>query len=271
MELVSNCELSIEDILEVTKRESINIMNYIHNICVEHDIQYTIFFGTLLGAVRHSGYIPWDDDIDIVLTRPMYNKLMGLLRTLHPEHFILDEFSGRVARLKIKSGVEHKGYLINHICVDLFVADVIPDDSKSFNKYLFKLKLIQGMMKKGKIDWTRYSFKEKILVLGTKILGMFRSNKGLAQEYHKAAGMYSGTEGMNNVVISNATFVSMQKPLPENIFHDFIDYKFEDSVFSGVRNYDKSLSLYYGDYMQLPPESERVPMHINVCKLAKKS
>ncbi len=69
-------KLTNEDI----QRISVDILVYIDKLCREHNIDYSIFYGSLIGVERHKGYIPWDDDLDIVLTRPNYERLLELLK-----------------------------------------------------------------------------------------------------------------------------------------------------------------------------------------------
>lgn len=78
---------------EITKEEQrdvqLGLMSYIDRVCREHGIEYSISAGTLLGSVKYKGYIPWDDDIDMMLTRPNYERLMEVLMGDLPEHFTL--------------------------------------------------------------------------------------------------------------------------------------------------------------------------------------
>ena len=69
-------ELKIKDI----QRISVEILVYIDQICRENQIEYSLFYGSLIGSERHQGYIPWDDDLDIILTRPNYERLIQLLK-----------------------------------------------------------------------------------------------------------------------------------------------------------------------------------------------
>ena len=66
--------------LQELKKIELDIMEYIHGLCVRNNIKYCIGYGTLLGAIRHKGFIPWDDDIDIVMSRPEYNKFVRCMR-----------------------------------------------------------------------------------------------------------------------------------------------------------------------------------------------
>lgn len=78
--------------IEVQQR-AVNILMYIDKICRKNELKYTIFYGSLIGVERHKGFIPWDDDIDIVMPRPDYNKLIDLLKT--DENYTLLAFETR--------------------------------------------------------------------------------------------------------------------------------------------------------------------------------
>ena len=100
-----------------------------HQICTENDIEYSLHGGTLLGAIREKGFIPWDDDADVTITRKNYNKLIQVVKKYEDLNTLFDNSSERLSRLIMKTGDDV-------VWVDIFIYDYISD-----NKLLQKIKI----------------------------------------------------------------------------------------------------------------------------------
>lgn len=121
------------------KTIELELLSYIHNFCVEHDIKYYIAWGTLLGAVRHQGFIPWDDDIDIVLFREDYDKLLSLSNQISEKYYLAsfentEGYQYNFAKLEYKKSelielIYPKG---RHggVYIDIFPLDGVPSERK---------------------------------------------------------------------------------------------------------------------------------------------
>ena len=100
---------------KMTEKEAkqcmINILSYIDNICRKNKINYSIYYGSLIGAIRHKGIIPWDDDIDIILLKEDYDKLIKILKTQNNEYKILDETTDTKCVLPFAKLVNTKTYI----------------------------------------------------------------------------------------------------------------------------------------------------------------
>ena len=123
------------------------ILSYIDEICERHDIQYFAFWGTMLGAVRHKGFVPWDDDMDIIMKRNDYEKFIEIARDELPVGYILlsiyseQEWDTTISRITNSYSIDYneesllKSHGCPYICgIDIFPYDYIPDDKKKFDE-----------------------------------------------------------------------------------------------------------------------------------------
>lgn len=241
----------------------LELMIFTDSVCRKENIQYSLYGGTMLGAVRHKGFIPWDDDADLAMQRSDLNRFKDRVKDyLDGTPFVLCR-NGRVDGISFAEPLSIDGKSIDHICLDIFAIDNVPDDDKLFAKQVFGLKKLQGMMKKGKINWSKYSLKGKILVLGTKILGAFRSEKKLAEQYAALSQKYNNVETKRQFV-SNDLYYIFDTKFDRNLFLETIDMPFETQTFSVFKESDKLLTILYGDYMTPPPPEERIFMHTDI-------
>mgnify|MGYP001025579417 CR=1 FL=1 len=238
----------------------LELLKFTDGVCKAESIKYSLIGGTMLGAVRHCGFIPWDDDADIGMMRDDLNKFKAVVgEYTEGTDFKLCR-NGRVDGVCYAEPQEIDGVKIGHICLDVFAIDNVPDDDKLFDKQVFGLKKLQGMMKKGKVDWKKYSFKGKILVLGTKILGAFKSEEKLVKQYAELSAKYNGTDSARRF-ISNDLFSLFDIKYDRELMAETEDMQFETERFPVFKGYDKILTLDYGDYMTPPPPEERRSSH----------
>lgn len=258
-------ELNIQEI----QAETLKIMKVIHKICIEQNLKYSLFYGTLIGAVRHKGFIPWDDDLDIVMPRGDYEKFT--------EYFIVHEKELTPYKLFSYKTVENYPYVINRICntefrmeaenekdcgmgtfIDVYPLDGAGDGTdKMFNK---KAWFYASMyFSKSRLHYVPVKGFAKTIVKKTAYLfsklsrySSIRSKlKKLANKYP-----YESSEYVAVVAWGNARVF-----YKKSWFDDLSLAKYEDAEFYIPKAYDDCLRLQYGDYMQLPPENERVGHH----------
>lgn len=250
------------------------ILDEIDRICKENNLKYSLAYGTLLGAIRHKGYIPWDDDIDIFLFREDYDKLIALLKDPNvkkQEWFsLLDDTvkdyyypfaKAYDSRTHVKMD-RHKGEM--GIWVDIFPLDSLPRTrffEKPFVLYCSFLRVIclalSTDFKAKTLDtWTRL-YKRFFYVL-VSMMGKKRYCRFVQRVFR----LFSAKK--SNRVASLFFDTKADCVWDRDRLTEFAYYKFENREYMGVKDYDYYLSECYHDYMQLPPEEKRYTHALDV-------
>lgn len=242
-------------------------------VCRENNIQYCISCGTLLGAVRHKGYIPWDDDADIVMLREDYEKFRKVSSKLNPnicyfqDHYNDPEYLWEYGKLRrtntsyIRAGQEHmKGK--TGVFIDVFPLDDIPKSTvgqilNDFYCFFLRKTLYArvGVVNSKGISKMAYSCLNKISVEWV---------------YKRVEAMASKSSNSSDNRVRLFLFTSFGKlykknsikeryGMPKDWFLNRKEYEFEGYKFYGIADYDAFLKYMYGDYMKLPPVEKRQP------------
>jgi lipopolysaccharide cholinephosphotransferase len=237
------------------KTVMVQILKDIDTVCNEHDISYWIDFGTLLGAVRHKGFIPWDDDIDITMPREDYNKFIEVAqKELNNKYFIqLRKTDSNYKRdwLKIRDknsifleygSIKNKDNGKNGIFVDIFPLDRIKKKNKIYFDILRKLYQINPF--KGQFD----SNINKFLHIALSPFYLIRNL------VFRISIKFINPQGSLAIYGLEAWFYHS---FNYNDIFPLTNIEFEGFEFKAPREYKKHLKEYYGNYMELPPEEQR--------------
>lgn len=257
--------------LEEMQKANLEMLHEFDKICKDNNLAYTLVGGTLLGAVRHKGFIPWDDDIDVNMDRSNYEKLIKLYidkKLKLPEGRDLisnrnDTFArhyARYVRHDIKRLAEYaEEEDCPYIGIDIFI-----EDGTYSNKILFRIQVL------------RIKFVRKILLLSLSKPSTSSKGKGIAilkniiRPIFKKIGSMRIARHLENICkavdFEKAKYVAALNGMngkkeiwSKETMLPTIEIDFEDGKFPCYKNYDIYLSNLYGDYMKLPPEEKRIP------------
>jgi len=250
--------------IEELKSLQLDIMDDIHQFCVENDLRYCLAYGSLLGAIRHGGYIPWDDDIDIMMPRADYERFIELYnRNQSPYRMVSFENSpsyalpfGKVhdSRTKINENL-YKGVGTYGIYIDVFPIDGFSNMSiKNKAYYLRRIINIKLASSSGR-SFLKYSLMcvVKLLLLPFGIPFVLRRLKKLStvcdyDSSSRVAYIASMDKGESSIFNRSS-------------FDELILHKFEDREYLIPKGYEDILTNIYGNYMTLPPEEKRISNH----------
>lgn len=250
----------------------------IKRVCDENGIKYFLDSGTLLGAIRHKGFIPWDDDMDMGMLREDYDRFIEIApKKLKPEYFLQTwktdkSYPYAFAKIRKKGtvfieAVSQKTNAHNEIFVDIFPYDVYPDDETVRTELTRKIMLLKYSlwMKDGMTPWLRHKSALDRLLVRTKYVphyfyALTHSRDAMIAEYEKLMPMYNAETSKYYVEQSGGTPFG-KWIIPTECFEKFIEVKFEDTMFLVPEKYDLYLKTVYGDYMQLPPVEKRGNWH----------
>jgi len=255
--------------IEEKKTILLDILSAVDSFCEKEGIVYSMACGTMLGAVRHQGFIPWDDDIDIYLLRKDY---------MHLEEAFPDLLNGkyRFASLKRTKGwhcaygkiYDDRTFSANPkakripfgINIDVYPIDDVPDNEKEWQDYRKKQKKAVYKLRYKNLNLSKdSSLRRNTMLLWHKLLIVFQTKSRLLHLLDEVAQSNNG-KGYS-MGFECCQGLMQQHPFPKHLFSSVIYWPYEDRQFKGFKDADQYLRNGYGDYMKLPPEEHRVLVH----------
>lgn len=239
------------------QKELLIMLKKIDAFCQKYGVSYSLAGGSLLGAVRHNGFIPWDDDVDLMVDRDNLQKFLKAFQE-HPDEtpYCLNRYLW-IYRIQEVDDAS-KGIL--RPTIDIFVLDNCPDSTFQRKYKTFVIKMLQGMMKV-KPDYEGKSFVMKACVFITHLLGKVFSEDSLFREYDKISQM--GNETQSRFVSAyDYPFGYLNRKYNSNLMNNCELHQFEDVELPITTEYDHYLTEQYGDYMTPPKEENRVSEHM---------
>ncbi|MBO0477313.1 LicD family protein [Vagococcus sp. DIV0080] len=262
---------NIDEMLELLKSEELKILKEFHKICEENKLKYTIAFGTMIGSVRHQGFIPWDDDIDVVMPIEDYKRFKELSTDkLSDKYFLQDSEtdpgfiypymkirlnnSCMVNPLSKKYKYKNKG-----IYMDIFPVNYLPKNKivQKFQKY--SLTIIGHIITTFCFETVKMgrTFPQKCAKLLLWIFNKVIPYKVLLFMHNKIVSIGKKETAKKYCIYCSEEMGFMDKyTLDLDYFEDRILLPFEDSKFYMPKNYDEIMTHIYGDYMAIPKEKK---------------
>lgn len=246
-------EISFEE----KKRIQLEMLDEVDAFCRANNIKYSIAFGTLLGAIRHKGFIPWDDDVDIMMPLPDLLKFKATFKSEITEYLDIDvnnQYDFAFSRLVYKKTYKKisrfiKGY---GICIDLYVIIGIPHNYNPF--FIDYMKLNDRMIRFSIMRSRAMRYLQiKRIPKFTKII------KDCRDYFFKKSVDYRNAR--KYYIIAGLLELREKMIYDKDLFSSTCDIQFEDRTYQAISEWDYFLRLRYGNYMELPPEDQRHPYH----------
>lgn len=257
--------------IEESKIIMLNILKSVHKFCVDNNLKYSLYAGTLIGAIRHNGFIPWDDDIDIVMPRKDYQFFIKNFKTQFyniitpynskeyylPWAKVFDNRTIKIEPMNIKSK-----YLFG-VDIDVFPVDFVDSE----DSYLIVQKMKKNLNSKRNRALSKASIPNPVVhpkaFCNCLITRFFYSGKQtkFCRKLDKSYQKFNNND--HNFLMVNSLF--FKRPIFKNdLFDNLILHDFEKEKFYVFSEYDYFLKLMFGDYMKLPPVEKQQTHHSNM-------
>ena len=256
---------------EEMKRIELNILIYFTEVCEENNLRYYLGGGTLLGAVRHKGFIPWDDDIDVMMPRPDFQKLLSLSINNENYNIIKPGTAGyyyNFAKLvDTRTILEEKG--IKRIdglgvYIDIFPLDGMPETPDARKKRFKELNSIRKRINNTCLLRPKFHRNPFAYLNACRI---YNSNKNIdlssLQKKYLDSALKNSFDDSEFVFAAGGAY-GARDIFPGKWFEKEIELQFENLSVKAFNGYDFYLTQLYGDYMTLPPEDKRVTPHHSI-------
>lgn len=257
--------------LQQIRQIQLSMMDRLDAFCTSRGIRYSLSGGSLLGAVRHHGFIPWDDDMDVLMPRPDYERFLIEFPLSGQEGCILENLrtdpdwplsftklmdTGTVL-VQRRNGLRRYG-----VFIDIFAVDGQPSDDAAMELYYRRYRHLSHELHK-RAPLHRFtdkpSIKAKVVIRRcfhgpskTVVRAIDELLASYPFESSEYAGAIMGGSGMGTHI-------------PKTVFEHYTRLPFEDREYSCLQDYDTYLSRMYGDYMTPPPPRKRVSPHLETC------
>ena len=266
------------DSLELTEAQrkkvqqlELMILLEVDRLCKRHGLHYALCDGTLLGAIRHNGFIPWDDDVDIWLPRKDFeafraicakeldSKFFYQTQATDPEYcFLFDKI--RMNGTVFRELAQGKRAIHHGVYIDVFPVDNVPDDETKRKWQVFLIQLFRYGIQAKSVDLAFRSGWKLWNALMLRLLYAAFPNRVLYKAAQKMLKKYDGATTRRMSLLCGARH-SKFYVFPREVYHEMVDHEFEGHTLSIPKDHDLVLRQVYGDYMELPPPEKRITRH----------
>lgn len=254
--------LTLQEIHET----ELNILVDIDRFCRENGIRYSLDGGTLLGAVRHHGFIPWDDDIDIIMPREDYNRFVKSYHSEDGRYRLYNKDTNPAYRTQMFSKVIDTQTVADEglyeqqdaygLWVDVFPADYVPTRKHACRRIMRKFYRYRHLLYVRNLKDCQKTLKDRFV----EVLYFWKTNRSLLRSLDRYASRQEKTE-----MVGNLAFVCRDLTdyiFSVTMFDHLTDFEFEGKRFLGFEAFDPYLRQGFGEYMVLPPPEKRATHYV---------
>jgi lipopolysaccharide cholinephosphotransferase len=253
------------------RRIMLDELSYVDEVCRSNGIESSLMAGSLLGAIRHGGFIPWDDDIDIALRKDEYNRLIDILAKDESPHYRLYHYKAMPAYHPYAKLYDDRTLITSKwsvlvrgtgVFIDIFPYYVVPDDDEERKGYYKELERVtvelaasapHGLDYASGPSWKSFLY-SAVMNLPAHI--KYRGhNREVAERLDRLQEKYLDSD--NKMMGAIGPIYGDRERFPREIFDEYEDVEFEGRTVRKIKNHDACLRSVFGDYMQLPPENQR--------------
>lgn len=260
----------------IIKSKLVRTLQAFSDFCEANNLRYFAAYGTALGTVRHRGFIPWDDDIDVQMFRADYERLLAIKDQVPAPYKIVDiselGYTGPFAKFMDMSTSHWENKYIHFmfgLYIDIFPLDYCLNDKVSTLKLEdeYKTSINKYLLSLGRYslaDVVKPIFQLKLRTVINRFMTKFYYCHNTHKYYNTMRCIEDKIKNIeeNELCFSSMTYVYKSTPFfPIKWFDDVVKMQFESITIPIVKEYDQYLRLLYGDYMQMPPEKDRVSTH----------
>ncbi len=266
-------ERPITEILPDLHRLQLMLAVEVKRLCQKHNIKYFVIAGTLLGAVRHKGFIPWDDDMDIGMLREDYERFVAIaqneldvrmsLQSFNTDQYYAMPFCKLILKdtcLVERSSAKNKA--LKGVFIDIFPFDSAPDDETEYQKHNRKTYVLKRLLlaRQGYKVYDKGDLKKRLVYGGLKLVSYAFTKKKLWDMLDSTIRKYN-TLNTKRVVTVGGSYGYVKETIERKWLDDTVELDFEDTKLAVPADYISYLEYFYGDYMTPPPEDKRFNRH----------
>lgn len=262
--------------MQEVQKNSLEILKKIDEICKDLNLKYSLTYGTLLGAIRHKGFIPWDDDVDIMMPRKDYDIIINYFiehkEELKPLEVINSQTNpkcpyaiSRISDSRYKLDVDNEDDYGLGLFVDIYPIDGVGNSINEYRQIKNKSSIYASLCfvstrNKVKRENTRSNIK-MLIKYPAFIIARILGKEYFLKHLYKIASTcnYDNSQYIGCIVWGSDE--GLKDIFPKTWFDEIVEVEFENTNFYAIKEHDKLLKQFYGDYMKIPPVEERIAHH----------